>query len=83
MAKHKTMQMEAQLREIIVLYGPGEAFYNEMMKTRRTIRAQRLAAAEARAKQKRLMIDGGLMLSMFAVTAAFVGWSINLVIGAR
>jgi hypothetical protein len=38
MAKHKTQQMESQLREIIVLYGPGEAFYNEMMKTRRTIR---------------------------------------------
>ena len=58
MAKHKTQQMEAQLREIIVLYGPGEAFYNEMLKTRRTIRRQRLEAAEARAKRKRLIIDG-------------------------
>ena len=58
MAKHKTQQMEAQLREIIVLYGPGEAFYNEMLKTRRAIRQSRLAAAEARAKRKRLIIDG-------------------------
>jgi hypothetical protein len=83
MAKHKTQQMESQLREIIVLYGPGEAFYNEMMKTRRTIRAQRLAAAEARAKRKRMIIDGGLILGMFVITVAFVGWSLNLVIGAR
>jgi hypothetical protein len=83
MAKHKTQQMESQLREIIVLYGPGEAFYNEMMKTRRTIRAQRLAAAEARAKRKRMIIDGGLILGMFVITVAFVGWSINLVTGAR
>jgi hypothetical protein len=60
MAKHKTQQMESQLREIIVLYGPGEAFYNEMMKTRRTIRSSRLAAAEARAKRKRFIIDGAL-----------------------
>lgn len=58
MAKHKTQQMESQLREIIVLYGPGEAFYNEMLKTRRTIRQNRLAAAEAKAKRKRLIIDG-------------------------
>jgi hypothetical protein len=83
MAKHKTQQMESQLREIIVLYGPGEAFYNEMMKTRRSIRAQRLAAAEARAKRKRMIIDGGLILGMFVITVAFVGWSLNLVIGAR
>jgi hypothetical protein len=83
MAKHKTQQMESQLREIIVLYGPGEAFYNEMMKTRRTIRSSRLAAAEARAKRKRMIIDGGLILGMFVITVAFVGWSLNLVIGAR
>jgi len=83
MAKHKTQQMETQLREIIVLHGPGEAFYNEMMKTRRTIRAQRLAAAESRAKRKRMIMDGGLILGMFVITVAFVGWSVNLVTGAR
>lgn len=79
MAKHKTQQMEAQLREVIVLYGPGEAFYNEMMKTRRTIRQQRLAAAEARAKQKRLLIDGALILLMTGVTMGIVFWMVRLV----
>ena len=81
MAKHKTQQMEAQLREVIVLYGPGEAFYNEMMKTRRTIRQQRLAAAEARAKQKRLLIDGALILIMTGSTMGIIFWMVGLVIG--
>jgi hypothetical protein len=79
MAKHKTQQMESQLREIIVLYGPGEAFYNEMMKTRRTIRSSRLAAAEARAKQKRLIIDGTLILLMTGATMGIIFWMIRLV----
>jgi hypothetical protein len=79
MAKHKTQQMEAQLREIIVLYGPGEAFYNEMMKTRRAIRAQRLAAAEARAKRKRLIIDGTLILLMTGATMGIIFWMVSLV----
>ena len=78
MAKHKTQQMESQLREIIVLYGPGEAFYNEMMKTRRTIRQQRLAAAEARAKTRRLIIDGALILLMTGATMAIIFWMVSL-----
>ncbi len=79
MAKHKTQQMESQLREIIVLYGPGEAFYNEMMKTRRTIRAKRLAEAEARAKQKRLLIDGTLLLLMVGTSLGIIFWMVSLV----
>ena len=79
MAKHKTQQMEAKLREMIVVYGPGEAFYNEMMKTRRTIRAQRLAAAEARAKQKRLIIDGTLIFLMTGATMGIIFWMVSLV----
>jgi len=81
MAKHKTQQMESQLREIIVLYGPGEAFYNEMMKTRRTIRQARLSAAEARARNKRLIIDGTLILIMTGSTMGIVFFMINLVMG--
>ena len=81
MAKHKTQQMETQLREIIVLYGPGEAFYNEMMKTRRTICQRRLAAAEARAKNKRLMIDGTQILLMTGATMGIIFWMLSLVAG--
>jgi hypothetical protein len=78
MAKHKTQQMEKQLRELLVLT-VGEDFYNEMMKTRRTIRSHRLAAAEARAKKKRLIIDGGLMILMTSVFLATIFWMIGLV----
>jgi len=79
MAKHKTQQMEAKLREMIVVYGPGEAFYNEMMKTRRSIRRLRLEAAEARAKRKRLIIDGALILLMTGATMGIIFWMIRLV----
>jgi len=78
MAKHKTQQMEKQLRELLVLT-VGEDFYNEMMKTRRTIRSHRLAAAEARAKKKRLIIDGGLMILMTSTFLAIIFWMIGLV----
>ena len=78
MAKHKTQQMEKQLRELLVLT-VGEDFYNEMMKTRRTIRSHRLAAAEARAKKKRLIIDGGLIILMTSVFLATIFWIIGLV----
>lgn len=79
MAKHKTQQMESQLRELIVLYGPGEAFYNEMMKTRRTIRQARLAAAEARARKKRFIIDGVLILLMAGATVGIISLMVSLV----
>jgi uncharacterized UPF0160 family protein len=78
MAKHKTQQMEKQLRELLVLT-VGEEFYNEMMKTRRTIRSHRLAAAEARAKKKRLIIDGALIILMTSVFLAAIFWMIGLV----
>ena len=57
MAKQKTLQMEKQLREIIVMT-VGEDVYIEMIRTRTTIRKQRLEAARARAARKRLIIDG-------------------------
>jgi hypothetical protein len=79
MAKHKTQQMESQLRELIVLYGPGEAFYNEMMRTRRTIRQARLVAAEARARKKRFIIDGVLILLMAGATVGIISLMISLV----
>lgn len=68
MAKQKTLQMERQLREIIT-YTVGQDVYIEMLRTRATIRKQRLEAARAKAARKRLIIDGlgfifiGLILS--------------------
>ena len=57
MAKQKTLQMEKQLREIIVMT-VGEGVYIEMIRTRTVIRKQRLDAARARAARRRMIIDG-------------------------
>ena len=76
MAKQKTLQMEKQLREIIVMT-VGEGVYIEMIRTRTVIRKQRLEAARAKAARKRLIIDGigfaFLGLILFACIMAVVG----------
>ena len=76
MAKQKTLQMEKQLREIIVMT-VGEDVYIEMIRTRTTIRKQRLEAARAKAARKRLIIDGlgfaFLGTILFACIMAVVG----------
>lgn len=76
MAKQKTMQMEKQLREIIVMT-VGEDVYIEMIRTRTSIRKQRLEAAKAKAARKRLIIDGigfaFLGTILFACIMAVVG----------
>jgi len=76
MAKQKTMQMEKQLREIIVMT-VGEDVYIEMIRTRTSIRKQRLEAARAKAARKRLIIDGigfaFLGTILFACIMAVVG----------
>ena len=76
MAKQKTVQMEKQLREIIT-YTVGQEVYIEMLRTRTTIRKQRLEAARAKAARKRLIIDGlgfaFLGTILFACTMFIVG----------
>jgi hypothetical protein len=76
MAKQKTLQMEKQLREIIVMT-VGEGVYIEMIRTRTAIRKQRLEAARAKAARKRLIIDGigfaFLGTILFACIMAVVG----------
>jgi hypothetical protein len=70
------MQMEKQLREIIVMT-VGEGVYIEMIRTRTVIRKQRLEAARAKAARKRLIIDGigfaFLGTILFACIMAVVG----------
>lgn len=76
MAKQKTLQMEKQLREIIVMT-VGEGVYIEMIRTRAVIRKQRLEAARAKAARNRLIIDGigfaFLGTILFACIMAVVG----------
>jgi hypothetical protein len=77
MAKHKTGEMEKQLRELCY-YTVGKEFYEEMMVTRRKIRDHRLRSARERAERQRLLIDGGLVAVLFAALVALLVWMATL-----
>lgn len=82
MAKHKTDQMEKELRELICIYGPGEQFYKEMMQTRRRLRAERFARAKAEAQRKRFIIDGMLIAGAFIVSTGVIWLTVSVIVGA-
>ena len=77
-AKHKTEQMEKQLRELC-MYTVGIEFYNEMMATRRRLRQEKLARAKARAEKRKLMIDGTIIAVLFSLALGSVVWLFVLV----
>tara|TARA_B100000424_G_C22944410_1_gene502579 strand:- start:5447 stop:5923 length:477 start_codon:yes stop_codon:yes gene_type:complete len=82
MAKHKTNQMEKELRELICIYGPGEQFYKEMMQTRRRLRAERFARAKAQAQKKRLIIDGMLIAGACVFSVGIIWFTVSIIVGA-
>ena len=80
MAKKKTNDMETSLRELCY-YTVGKDFYDEMMVERRKIRQQRLNAAKARAERKKLLIDGGIVFSLFLALIGVIVFSVNTIRG--
>ena len=76
-AKHKTMQMEKELREFLIWSGQ-EAFYIDMMEERKRIKRARMEAARRAAENKKFWIDLFAILTMTAVT----GFTIYLMIAA-
>ena len=80
MAKKKTNDMETSLRELCY-YTVGKDFYDEMMVERRKIRQQRLNAAKARAERKKLLIDGGIVFSLFLALIGVIVFSVNILRG--
>jgi len=80
MAKKKTADMEAKLRELCY-YTVGKEFYDEMMQERRKIRQRRLEQAKARAARKKLFIDGGIIVSLFAALIGVIIFGVNLARG--
>lgn len=76
MAKHKTQQMEKELRELI-LYTVGQEFYLDMMRQRSKLRQERLRALKAKAERKKLAADVTLTLvlgtvSLFCIIYTFI-----------
>jgi hypothetical protein len=76
-AKHKTLQMEKELREFLIWSGQ-EAFYNDMMEERKRIKRARMEAARRAAENKKFWINLFAILTMTAVT----GFTIYLMIAA-
>ena len=76
-AKHKTMQMEKELREFLIWSGQ-EAFYIDMMEERKRIKRARMESARRAAENKKFWIDLFAILAMTAIT----GFTIYLMIAA-
>lgn len=80
-AKHKTMQLEKELREFL-LYSGQSQFYEDMMIERRRIRDARIAEARRRAAKQAMYIDGSIIGVSVIGTFVFVMWVVNLIVGA-
>jgi len=73
-AKHKSAQMEKELREFLIYSGQGE-FYRDMMRERTRLRNERLRLKRLRAQQKKDMVDvtlivGAVIIGGVALLAA-------------
>jgi len=78
-AKHKTLQMEKELREFLIWSGQ-EAFYNDMMEERKRIKRARLDAARRAAENKKFWIDLSALLSMTVFTCFIIYSMISFVV---
>ena len=78
-AKHKTEQLEKELREFLLWTGQ-EQFYNDMMIERRRIRAARIAEARRRAAKQAMIIDGTILGVATVGTFMFVMWVVNFIV---
>ena len=71
LAKHKTAEMEKDLKQLCY-YTVGREFYDNMMLERRRIRNARMDAARKRAARKRAMIDGVLIVTLLSASVAIL-----------
>jgi len=78
-AKHKTLQMEKELREFLIWSGQ-EAFYIDMMEERKRIKRARMEAARRAAENKKFWIDLFAILTMTAVTGFIIYLMISAVV---
>ena len=78
-AKHKTLQMEKELREFLIWSGQ-EAFYNDMMEERKRIKRARIGAARRAAENRKFWVDLTAILVMTGVTGFLIYGMISLVV---
>jgi hypothetical protein len=78
-AKHKTLQMEKELREFLIWSGQ-EAFYNDMMEERKRIKRARIESARRAAENRKFWADLTAILVMTGVTGFLIYGMISLVV---
>ena len=78
-AKHKTLQMEKELREFLIWSGQ-EAFYIDMMEERKRIKRARIDAARRAAENRKFWVDLTAILVMTGVTGFLIYGMISLVV---
>jgi hypothetical protein len=78
-AKHKTLQMEKELREFLIWSGQ-EAFYNDMMEERKRIKRARIESARRAAENRKFWADLTAILVMTGVTGFLIYGLISLVV---
>lgn len=78
-AKHKTMQMEKELREFLIWSGQ-EAFYVDMMEERKRIKRARMDAARRAAENRKFWIDLVGVLTIIGVGSTIIYAMISSVV---
>jgi hypothetical protein len=78
-AKHKTMQMEKELREFLIWSGQ-EAFYVDMMEERKRIKRARMEAARRAAENRKFWIDLVGILTIIGVGSTIIYGMISSVV---
>lgn len=79
-AKHKTLQMEKELREFLIWSGQ-EAFYIDMMEERKRIKRARIDAARRAAENRKFWVDLTAIFVMTGVTGFLIYGMISLATG--
>ena len=77
-AKHKTAQLEKELREFLIYSGQGQ-FYEDMMRERRSIREARIQQARDRALSRKFWIDAVFISGLLAAVVATLIFGVSLI----
>ena len=82
MAKKKTEDMRAQLKQIIILTR-GMSAWDELLKTEGDIRKKRQQAIYAQEEKRRKVLEASAIIMGVAVMGGFLAWLISLGLKAR
>jgi len=81
-AAYQMEQMEEQIR-FLIHYNMSPEHFKRMMRRRKEIRAKRLQRAKEKAARRRLLIDGLFIFACVIAAFSLIGYTANLIIGAR